>query len=362
MSGAIRPIIANVIGIPQQKICGAIVAMIPIFIALFFMFFYPVCFMRCAFYILFIILSITKKIDIKIICGTYSCMDTKNTNLSTVDNSHWDKGPVYLFSNENTAGTVKAMGDLSGRKILSVCASGDFVLDGYLAGAKQIDVFDINSYQYAVLELKMHMIKNLPYNTFQDFFFSQGRFFDVRLLDSIKSGFSDLLNEFIWDYRYVSGLSLFVYGGALSSVSRGVGATYLNSADNYYALRERLPSTVKFYDCLFQDLSSVITEKYDDMYFSNIYDYVEKKDLPLPGLMDFYNRYLCVLSKFMSDKNARILFRYMWGVAPEQVIAWRNVFECQLKDLPHTFRVNCIDGAFVMDDYDMIMSMRQKNR
>ena len=108
-------------------------------------------------------------------------MNTKNTNLSTVNNPHWDTGPVYLFSNENTAGAVKAMGDLSGRKILSVCASGDFVLDGYLAGAKQIDVFDINSYQYAVLELKMHMIKNLSYNTFQDFFFSQGRFFDFCL-------------------------------------------------------------------------------------------------------------------------------------------------------------------------------------
>ena len=362
MSGAIRPIIANVIGIPQQKICGAIVAMIPIFTALFFMFFYPVCFMCCAFYILFIILSITKKIDIKIICGMYSYMNTKNTNLSTVDNSHWDKGPVYLFSNENTAGTVKAMGDLSGRKILSVCASGDFVLDGYLAGAKQIDVFDINSYQYAVLELKMHMIKNLPYNTFQDFFFSQGRFFDVRLLDSIKSDFSDLLNEFIWDYRYVSGLSLFVYGGALSNMLRGVGATYLKSADNYYALRERLPSTVKFYNCLFQDLSSVITEKYDDMYFSNIYDYVEKKDLPLLGLMDFYYRYLCVLSKFMSNKNARILFRYMWGVSKEQIISWRNIFERDLKNKRHDFGVSCVSGAFVMDKYDMIMSMRQKNR
>lgn len=332
------------------------------FYSLVFHVFYPVFFYALRILYFFYYLINNKRVDVIKICGIYSYMNTKNTNLSTVDSSHWDKGPVYLFSNENTAGTVKAMGDLSGRKILSVCASGDFVLDGYLAGAKQIDIFDINSYQYAVLELKMHMIKNLSYNTFQDFFFSQGRFFDVRLLDSIKSDFSDLLNEFIWDYRYVSGLSLFIYGGALSSRLRGVGATYLKSADNYYALRERLPSTVKFYNCLFEDLSSVITKKYDDMYFSNIYDYVEKKDLPLLGLMDFYNRYLCVLSKFMSNKNARILFRYMWGVSKEQIISWRNIFERDLKNIRHDFGVSCVSGAFVMDKYDMIMSMRQKNR
>ena len=55
MSGAIRPIIANVIGIPQQKICGAIVAMIPIFTALFFIFFYPVFFLCVAHFIFFLL-------------------------------------------------------------------------------------------------------------------------------------------------------------------------------------------------------------------------------------------------------------------------------------------------------------------
>lgn len=55
MSGAIRPIIANVIGIPQQKICGAIVAMIPIFIALFFMFF--ILCVLCVVHFIFFLLS-----------------------------------------------------------------------------------------------------------------------------------------------------------------------------------------------------------------------------------------------------------------------------------------------------------------
>ena len=41
-SGAIRPITANNIGIPQQNICGAIVAIIPILTALFFILFYPI--------------------------------------------------------------------------------------------------------------------------------------------------------------------------------------------------------------------------------------------------------------------------------------------------------------------------------
>lgn len=334
------------------------------FYSLVFHVFYPVCFMRCAFYILFIILSITKRIDIKIICGIYSYMNTKNTNLSTVDNSHWDKGQVYLFSNENTAGVVKAMGDLSGRKILSVCASGDFVLDAYLAGAKQVDTFDVNSYQYAALELKTHMIKNLTYERFKDFFFSEAYFFDTYLLRSFQSDFSDLLNEFISVYKNVSGKRMFKYHGASFKWLKDVNASYLKSSENYYALRERLLSMpqIKFHKCTLEDLSAKITEKYDDMYFSNIYNYVVKEDSKFAAFMEFYKSYLVDLSKYMSDEKSRIFFRYMWGITPEQVIAWRNVFECQLKDLPHTFRVNCIDGAFVVDDYDMVMSMYQKHR
>ena len=334
------------------------------FYSLVFHVFYPVFFYALRILYFFYYLINNKKVDVIKICGIYSYMNTKNTNLSTVDSSHWDKGPVYLFSNENTAGTVKGMGDLSGRKILSVCASGDFVLDGYLAGAKQIDIFDINSYQYAALELKTHMVKNLTYERFKDFFFSEAYFFDTRLLQSFSDDFSDLLKEFISTYKNVSGKHMFKYYGASFKWLKDVNASYLKSSENYYSLRERLLSMpqIKFHKCTLEDLSAKITEKYDDMYFSNIYNYVVKEDSKFAAFMEFYKSYLVDLSKYMSDEKSRIFFRYMWGITPEQVIAWRNVFECQLKDLPHTFHTNCIDAAFIMDKYDMVMSMRQKNR
>ena len=46
-SGATSPIIANTIGMPQQKICGKIVATIPSFTALFFMFVLFLLWYRC---------------------------------------------------------------------------------------------------------------------------------------------------------------------------------------------------------------------------------------------------------------------------------------------------------------------------
>lgn len=80
------------------------------------------------------------------------------------DYAFQDKSPVYLFTNENVAGYLRPI-NLQDARVLSIGASGDHAFEAYLAGAKHVDTFDINSWQKPVIELKTHMIRNLDYKS-----------------------------------------------------------------------------------------------------------------------------------------------------------------------------------------------------
>ena len=53
-------------------------------------------------------------------------------------------GPVYCFTNENVAASMRALGIPRGGRVLTVGASGDHMFEAYLSGASHVDMFDIN--------------------------------------------------------------------------------------------------------------------------------------------------------------------------------------------------------------------------
>ena len=105
-----------------------------------------------------------------------------------------DKSSVYLFTNENVTEYIPPL-DLTGARVLTVCASGDHALMSYLSGASHVDTFDINSYQKNIYELKMHMIRNLDFGAFHDFFFSRYNFFS-----------RDIIRPFYGDPRFPNAI------------------------------------------------------------------------------------------------------------------------------------------------------------
>ena len=76
-------------------------------------------------------------------------------------------GPVFLFTNENIADYLKKLGNVSGKDVLTVAASGDHAFESFLCGAKNVDTFDINYLQKHVMELKTKMIQKLEYPEFR---------------------------------------------------------------------------------------------------------------------------------------------------------------------------------------------------
>lgn len=76
---------------------------------------------------------------------------------------------LYAFTTENIGGYYLQTSFLK-KKVLTVCGSGDHVLNAILLGSNEIDTFDINILTYYFLKLKIAAVKTLSYTEFLDYF------------------------------------------------------------------------------------------------------------------------------------------------------------------------------------------------
>lgn len=299
-------------------------------------------------------------------------MSYKN-NISSIKNTwsvntgdFYDCGPVYLFSNENISGYMPAFGDMQGANVLTVCASGDHAFESYLAGAAHVDTFDVNSLQECVMELKSHMIRDLKYEEFMDFFFNARHFFDTRMLRPIQYNFSQKLQSFISKYNQI-GRSLFRYSGTQHDAFDVFKLSYISNPEKYYDLRNKLPENINFKTCDISQISDVFPYKYDVIMLSNIMDYMYPNSLSAhERWQDFYRHTLFPLSyKSLVSNNGRVCFEYMWG--PRYPRVWANFiseFESgfvhgQLRQPHHTFTTHGIKPIQRGGAMDMVAIMRQ---
>ena len=246
----------------------------------------------------------------------------------------YDRGPVYLFSNENIAGYMPALGDMNGANVLTVCASGDHMFEAYLRGAANVDTFDINTLQKCVAELKTHMIRDLDYEQFMDFFFNKKHFFNTRILSPIRRKFSPELAGFIQRYNSI-GRHLFRYNASQHSSNDPFKISYVANPNEYYRLRDLLPEKIQFHECDLMDLSEKITQKYDVIMLSNIMDYMYPQSQSMTEKWDWFYKYnLCPLAQnALSPNNGRISFAYHWNMRSD--VAWKNFINLFKKDVIH---------------------------
>ena len=244
------------------------------------------------------------------------------------DYSFQDKSSVYLFSNENIAGYLNAV-DVNGANVLAVGASGDHAFEAYLAGASHVDTFDINSWQKPVIELKTHMIRNLDYEKFRDFFFNPNYFFDLQMLNGIRSSFSPELKVFLQQCQN-QGNKIFKYRGAQHAHYDTCVVSYLRDSAQYEKLSKILPEKIPFRHCNLADLSHQTSVRYDFMMLSNIFEYMyQNSGIPdFEGrLMAFYKDILCGLEQKNLTPDGKMCFHYIWGGQPSAWASFMGYFE-----------------------------------
>lgn len=187
---------------------------------------------------------------------------------------------IQAFTNENLKKCYEYF-DFKDKRILTVCASGDHVLEAILRGAKEVDCFDINMFAFLYFDLKRAAIKALTYEEFLNFFLSE-RGSDLNFnLRSYSKLYKYLMPEskIFWDalfcefepknVRY-SGFILNDYTKNIKSMN-----SYFEE-EKYYELKKIIYNCkVNFQNDDIFRINFGSDKKYDFIGLSNIYQRVQ---------------------------------------------------------------------------------------
>ncbi len=80
--------------------------------------------------------------------------------------------PTYSFATENLTGYMSQI-DLQNKRVLTVSASGDQIIEAYAMGATEVESFDINILSAFVTDLKLTAVKTLSFEEYQKFLLRQ---------------------------------------------------------------------------------------------------------------------------------------------------------------------------------------------
>lgn len=239
-------------------------------------------------------------------------------------------GPVYCFTNENVAASMRALGIPRGGRVLTVGASGDHMFEAYLSGASHVDMFDINLNQRHIIELKNHMIRDLDYERFMDFFFSKLHFFNQEIIKPIYPKFSDGLKSYLAWIETSTRTQVFKFSGAHNPDFDVKNISYVSNKDSYNHLKSILPEQISFVQSDISGLTANFSKKYDLIILSNIFDYMYSDEALIEKrYVRFFREVLSpLMQQNLNSNSGKISFRYIWDT---DGLVWSN-FMCYFED------------------------------
>ena len=193
--------------------------------------------------------------------------------------------PAYVISNEDQRWATTVVPNV--RKVLTVTGSGDQAIFYTLAGATIVDTFDMTYNARAIQDIKFAAIKKCSiqeyFKLLTDLFYAH----NISTIPDMKKIMPMLPRETCEIIGHPWNTDMF---------QAGMDATYypeniLTHAE-YMKLRKKLKNPFNFVQCDLYDLSAKISDTYDLINISNIFDYcydaVTQANI-LRGLTDHLN-------------------------------------------------------------------------
>ena len=206
---------------------------------------------------------------------------TKKTSEISMAN----KGPMYIYATE-MINEYYSFFNLKNKNVLTICGSGDQVLNALYLGAKKVTGFDLNVYSGYLLDLKISSIIGLEFKEFLNFFGNEkiNKGFDYKYYDKVRndldnttrSFFDNLYKKFDFDGKKVASSDYFRKRERVQERSAKMFNLYLKNEKSYLNLRKILKKTKpEFLIGGVLDISFLIkNEKYDIINLSNVQNYV----------------------------------------------------------------------------------------
>ena len=221
------------------------------------------------------------------------------SNASEFDGSFGEFSKVYSsHTNENVKEYIKELKDKS---VLCVSGSGDHLLNSIVAGAKEVDTFDINRFSPLYQELNIYAIRYLKPSDAHTFLC----LFDRDIYYKFNKHLPQHLKEFFDCLFEYDSFEEMLYKFFVEFITTLEFNNY-NSLKALQELRERIMKVKRHhYHSDLYSLPGVLDKKYDAIYLSNILEY--QKDFTK------YFEIIRELKKNHLNEGGEIFYNYLWG-------------------------------------------------
>ena len=184
-------------------------------------------------------------------------------------------GGAYIVSNENLRSAMAYMPEKRDN-VLTVAASGDHPIFCKLYGAKNVQTFDITYNAKVITDIKCAALQELDLPEYWQLLQHLWRNRDIMSVQHMQDKIAPHLDKDVKDYiRGMKGWPLFTNGLGPNSYLR-----YLPTPTEYAKLQELVKKPFGFKWANIIELNGELTQEYDFIHLSNIFDYLSYKDMP----------------------------------------------------------------------------------
>lgn len=229
------------------------------------------------------------------------------------DDFYHETSIIYKTTNEDVRSYLNLLKDK--KKIFSITASGDQILNSILVGSKDITACDVSHFPKYFLDLKIAAVKSLSLEDYLNFFVmtdEENIEFSDKYYDQLRSNLDKNSLEF-WDHLFGFFDGDEIYNSSL--FSREVYTLkhfkernpYLEK-ENYKLLRKKLDDV---------DIKYINTNLGNsDLSFNESYDLVNLSSIMYYGILRDPKNYLKLLENFNLRDNGMIL-SYVYDISKQ---------------------------------------------
>lgn len=234
---------------------------------------------------------------------------------------------IYPFTTENIKGYIGKL-DFNDKKVLTVCGSGDHILNIINNNGKEIDSFDINILAYQYYLLKEAAIKTISYQEYLDYFCTLSlvdkknfdvKTFDYKIYKKIRKNLN-LKSKMFWDEIYKINAYDYIFSSDVYTRKINIKTNLYLEKDNYNEMKNRIwNSQVSFKN---SNLANIrLNKKYDYIFLSNIAQYMIKNS------EQSYRQFLIIISNLLNklNENGRIYLNYFYDYDYNQMCYNENM-------------------------------------
>ncbi len=245
-----------------------------------------------------------------------------------------EEAPMYIYATEGVSSYYSIL-KINNKKILTICGSGDQVLNAYFFGAKEVVGFDLNKRSEFITRIKIAAIKELNYKEFLKFFGKNytSASLDYGLYRKIQKNldkktiafFNSLYKKCNFKGKKLVKSEYFRQREDVRLDIKKINL-YLKNERTYLKLRHILKNIkFKFVQGNVKDIYTnkrLINEKFNILNLSNVPNYFtvkfERENARDP-IMTFFREILLNLRKKLSPKGIIFYYAYSAQIYPNRV-------------------------------------------